>query len=85
MQYDKKEFNDQRIDTNPWWQVLLVTLLMAGITVGWYLVFPKTWPYQMWIAWVLFSIPAGITLIVPFFYVLRKIQRKRGTGPFKEN
>lgn len=86
MQYDKKDFNDQRVDLLPWWVILLLTLLMAAISATWYFVFPKFWPdhFPQWIAWAMFTIPTGIGVLIPSFYILRKVQRKRGTGPFKE-
>lgn len=87
MQYDKKDFNDQRIDNNSPIGWIITMVVMAGISVGWYFVFPHFWPenFQKWIAWVIFAIPVSITVLLPLMYVIRRTQRRKGTGPFKEN
>jgi len=77
MQYEKEDFADQTIDKNPPLVVILTTLLMAAISVGWFFVMVKFWPYHPAIGWTLFAIPVCITVIIPLMYMIRKIQARK--------
>lgn len=71
------------LDNSPLGWIITMAACLA-ISVGWYFVFIPSWPYHPAIKWILFFIPVTITVLLPLMYVVRRIQKKRKTGPFKE-
>jgi len=67
----------QTIDQNSPIGWIITMLATSGISVGWFFVMVKYWPYHPAIGWTLFAIPASITVLLPLMFMIRKIQARR--------